>query len=100
MKHNVTMSYGNKVIKSMATLGYTSADALYDHRSHTQITARVNNDLKVTKWLSANVDASYRRGIQKNTVVNPLTAAYLYAPLWSPVYSDGRISGGRDGTTI
>mgnify|MGYP000038408864 CR=1 FL=1 len=98
MKHNVTMSYGNKVIKSMATLGYTSADALYDHRSHTQITARVNNDLKVTKWLSANVDASYRRGIQKNTVVNPLTAAYLYAPLWSPVYSDGRISGGRDGT--
>ena len=98
MKHNVTMSYGNKSIKSMATLGYTSADALYDHRNHTQITARVNNDLKVTKWLSANIDASYRRGIQKNTVVNPLTAAYLYAPLWSPVYSDGRISGGRDGT--
>ena len=98
MKHNVTMSYGNKAIKSMATLGYTSADALYDHRSHTQITARINNDLKVNKWLSANVDASYRRGIQHNTVVNPLTAAALYAPMWSPVYSDGRISGGRDGT--
>lgn len=98
MKHNVSMSYGNNVVRTMASLGYTSADALYNHRSHTQITARVNNDLKVTKWLSANVDASYRRGISENPVVNPISAGYLYAPLWSPVYADGRISGGRDGT--
>lgn len=84
MKHNITMSYGNKSIRSMATVGYNSVDALYDHRSYEQITARINNDLKITKWLSASINASYRRNISKNTVVNPLTAAYLYAPLWTP----------------
>lgn len=89
MKHNITMSYGNKSIRSMATVGYNSVDALYDHRSYEQITARINNDLKITKWLSASINASYRRNISKNTVVNPLTAAYLYAPLWTPVWTDG-----------
>lgn len=98
MKHNITMSYGNKSIKTLATLGYNSADALYDHRSHEQITARLNNDLKITKWLSASINASYRRNISKNSVINPLSAAHLYAPLWTPVWTDGRISGGRDGT--
>ncbi len=97
-KHNVALSYGSKALKSMATLGYESTDALYNNRSHTQITARVNNDLRVNKWLSASVDGSYLRSIADNAVVNPITAGYLYAPLWSPIYSDGRISGGRDGT--
>lgn len=98
MNHNISLSYGNKSVRSMASLGYNSEDALYDNRSHEQITARVNNDLKVSKWLSASVDGSYRRGISKNPVVNPISAGYLYAPLWSPVYADGRISGGREGT--
>ena len=97
-KHNVSMSYGNKMIKSKATLGYESTDALYNHRSHSAITARINNDLKLSNYLSASVDASYRRGIQQNANVNPLRSAYLYAPLWSPVWADGRISGGREGT--
>lgn len=98
MKHNVTMRYGNDAIKSMAAIGYTSTDALYNNRTHNAFTARVNNDLKFNKYLSASVDASYRRGISENPVLNPIRAAYLYAPLWSPVWSDGRISGGRDGT--
>lgn len=100
MKHNVSMSYGNDVIKSMATMGYESTDALYNNRNYNAFTARVNNDLKFNDYLSATVDASYRRGVSENTVANPLRAAYLYAPLWSPVWADGRISNGRDGTNI
>lgn len=98
MKHNISMRYGNNVIKSMATMGYESTDALYNNRTYNAFTARINNDLKFNKYLSTSVDASYRRGISENPVVNPLRAAYLYAPLWSPVWSDGRISDGRDGT--
>lgn len=98
MKHNISMRYGNNVIKSMATMGYESTDALYNNRTYNAFTARINNDLKFNKYLSTSVDASYRRGISENPVVNPLRAAYLYAPLWSPVWSDERISDGRDGT--
>lgn len=99
-KHNVSMRYGNDVIKSMATMGYESTDALYNNRNYSAFSARINNDLKFNKYLSTSVDASYRRGISKNPVNNPLRAAYLYAPLWSPVWSDGRISGGREGTNM
>lgn len=99
-KHNVSMRYGNDVIKSMATMGYESTDALYNNRNYSAFSARINNDLKFNKYLSTSVDASYRRGISKNPVNNPLRAAYLYAPLWSPVWSDGRISGGREGTNV
>ena len=98
MKHNVAMRYGNNVVKSMATMGYESTDGLYNNRTHKAFTARVNNDLKLNQYLSATVDGSYRRGTSESPVVNPLRAAYLYAPLWSPVWEDGRISGGRDGT--
>jgi TonB-linked SusC/RagA family outer membrane protein len=99
-KHNVSMRYGNDVVKSMATMGYESTDALYNNRNYSAFSARINNDLKFNKYLSTSVDASYRRGISKNPVNNPLRAAYLYAPLWSPVWSDGRINGGREGTNM
>lgn len=99
-KHNVSMRYGNDVIKSMATMGYESTDALYNNRNYSAFSARINNDLKFNKYLSTSVDASYRRGISKNPVANPLRAAYLYAPLWSPVWSDGRVTDGREGTNI
>ncbi len=98
MRHNVTMAYGGKVANTKASIGYESTDALYNNRSFTAITARLNNDVRVAKWLSASVDASYRRGITENTTVNPINAGFLYAPLWTPVWSDGRISDGRNGT--
>jgi TonB-linked SusC/RagA family outer membrane protein len=96
-KHDLSVNYGNKVIKSKASIGYEKTDALYNHRSHATITARVNNSIKVNNYLSATVNGAYRRGISENTSINPLEAAYKYGPLWSPVYPDGRISAGRDG---
>ena len=98
MKHNVSMAYGGKVANTRASIGYESTDGLYNNRNYKAVTARLSNDVKIAKWLSASVDASYRRGISENANINPLVASYMYAPLWSPVYSDGRISGGRDGT--
>ncbi|MDR1122199.1 MAG: TonB-dependent receptor, partial [Dysgonamonadaceae bacterium] len=97
-KHNLSMNYGNHVIKSKASIGYEKTDALYDHRSYTSVTARVNNSIKLNQYLSATVDGSYLRTISERPQVNPLAAAYVYGPLWAPLYPDGRISGGRNGT--
>ncbi len=94
-KHNVSVSYGNKVIQSKISGGYEKTNALYDYRSVSVITARMNNNIKVNKWLSVSADASYRRTIDERPNHNPIAASYVYGPLWTPVWSDGRISGGR-----
>lgn len=97
-KHNLSINYGNKVIKSRASVGYEKTEALYNYRSHATVTTRINNSIKLNNYLSASVDGSYRRGISENPQVNPLAAAYVYGPLWTPLWSDGRISDGRNGT--
>lgn len=99
-KHNVSVSYGNDIIKSRATVGYEETDALYNHRSYKAFTARVNNNIKINKYLSATVDGSYLRSTAEAPTANPMRAAYTYGPLWTPVWTDGRISGGRNGTNI
>ncbi|MDR1631548.1 MAG: SusC/RagA family TonB-linked outer membrane protein, partial [Dysgonamonadaceae bacterium] len=97
-KHNLSMSYGNQVVKTKASIGYEKTDALYKHRSYASMTARINNSIKLNRYLSATVNGSYNRDISELPQVNPLTAAYVYGPLWAPLYPDGRISDGRNGT--
>lgn len=94
-KHNVSVSYGNSVIQSKISGGYESTSALYDHRKFSAISARMNNNVRINKWLSVTADASYRRSLDARPNANPIAASYEYAPLWTPVWSDGRISGGR-----
>lgn len=99
-KHNISASYGNNIIKSRAMIGYERNEALYNNRDYTAINARTNNDIKINKYISASIDGSYLRRIYHNPVVNPMKESYIYAPIWTPLWSDGRISGGRDGSNI
>jgi TonB-linked SusC/RagA family outer membrane protein len=97
-KHGLSVTYGNKVIKTKASISYEKTDALYNRRSYATINARFNNSVTINKYLSATVDGSYRQAVSEAPLVNPMEAAYVYGPLWTPAYSDGRISGGRNGT--
>jgi len=95
--HGLSLTYGNDFVKTKASVNYEKEDALYNNRSYERITSRLNNTVKITNFLSADVDASLLRSINENTVVNPLSSAYKYGPLWRPYWSDGRISEGRNG---
>lgn len=96
--HGLSLTYGNDFVKTKASFYYEKADALYNNRSFERITARLNNEFKITEFLSADIGASFLHAISENTVVNPLSAAYKYGPLWTPYWSDGRVSEGRNGT--
>lgn len=96
--HGLSMSYGNDFVKTKASFNYEYEDALYNHRSFERITSRINNEFKITDFLSADVSASYLRSENKQPVNNPISHAYKYGPLESPYWSDGRISAGRNGT--
>ncbi|MDR1673202.1 MAG: TonB-dependent receptor [Bacteroidales bacterium] len=99
-EHNLTLTYGNEVIKSKFTLNYQKENALYHGRSYEPVHFRANNDLKINDYLSASVDVNYIYLINKNAVANPLEQAYEYGPIYAAKWSDGRIGPGREGINM
>jgi TonB-linked SusC/RagA family outer membrane protein len=96
-KHRVAVSYGNEIVKTRAMLSYEKEDALYYGRSVEDFTSRVNNDIKINKFLSASIDMSFEHTNNHNTNVNPLQAAYKYGPTTAAMWADGRIADGHNG---
>ena len=96
--HGLAMTYGNDFVKSKASFNYEKTDALYNNRSYAKLNGRLNNEFKITKFLSADLGAGFFHSTSENAVVNPLSSAYKYGPLWTPYWSDGRVSDGRNGT--
>ena len=97
-KHRVGISYGNKVIKSRAMLSYENEDALYYGRNVEQYTARLNNDIKINKFISASVDMTFNHKLSNNNQINPVQAAFKYNPIYCAVWSDGTYGPGNNGT--
>ena len=97
-KHRVGISYGNKNIKSRAMLSYENEDALYYGRNVEQYTARLNNDIKLNKFISASVDITFNHKLSNNNQINPVQAAFKYNPIYCAVWSDGTYGPGNNGT--
>ena len=97
-KHRVGITYGNKNIKSRAMLSYENEDALYYGRNVEQYTARLNNDIKLNKFLSASVDITFNHKLSNNNQINPVQAAFKYNPIYCAVWSDGTWGPGNNGT--
>lgn len=95
-KHDLKVSYGNKVVQTKVSLGYEYTEALYEGRDYQRLTARVNNNFKVTKWLQFGLDAYYRRGITRQPQTNPLAATLYMTPLDPAVNSNGTYAAGHN----
>lgn len=97
-KHDVKVSYGNKVVQTKISLGYEYTEALYKHYDYQRFNARVNNNFKITKWLSVGLDAYWRRGLTNTPKVNPLQATLFMDPLSAAYNSNGTVAAGHDGS--
>ena len=97
-KHRVGITYGNKVIKSRAMLSYEDEEALYYGRGVEQYTARLNNDIKINKFISASLDMTFNHKYTRNNQINPVQAAFKYNPIYCAVWSDGTFGPGNNGT--
>ncbi|GEP95801.1 TonB-dependent receptor [Chitinophaga cymbidii] len=98
--HILSVSGGGKTIRSRVSLAYDKTDALYDDRTYERLTARINNDITINKYLSASVDINFRRSIIKQPTVNPMYKMGIVPPLYAAMWSDGRIGAGKDGANI
>lgn len=98
-KHNLTMTYGNKVIKSHTSATYENADAIYKGSNHERISIRSRNNLKISDKLSGSIDFSVRYATKNDpTSGSPIRAAYMYPSIYLGLYPDGRVGPGKDGS--
>lgn len=97
-KHNVTMSYGNKVIKTRASVGYANTDALYQGSNFERFNARIRNSINITKRLTADVDFAFKHTLKNDPQTTPLHAANMYPSIYLGLYPDGRIGPSKTGS--
>lgn len=98
--HMLSISGAGKALRSRASLGYDKTDALYDGRTYERLTARINNDVTINRYLTASVDLNFRRTIVKQPVTDPMYKMGIVPPIYAAMWTDGRIGAGKDGANI
>lgn len=98
MSHSLTVSGGNKAVKSVATLTYDEVDGLYDGRGFQRYMFRANNDFNINKKLSASLDVSIRHAKSRNQIYDPFSTMRLMPAIYPAMWSDGRIASGKSGS--
>ncbi|GAB3261253.1 TonB-dependent receptor [Larkinella harenae] len=97
-RHDLSFTIGTDKVKTRASLNYSKSDGLFTNRFYDRYTVKINNDLQISKKLSANLDVSYIRGYNVTSAgENPVNNARLLPGTYGAVYRDGRWAPGKDG---
>ena len=96
--HQLGISTGNERSRTKVSVGYDDVEGLYvANNTWNRATVRLNNDLKIYKWLSASVDLNLKRAETITPAFSPSSTMRYAAPIYAGIYSDGRLAGGKDG---
>lgn len=97
--HYLSVSAGDEKRKTKIGIGYDKSDGLFKYNlAYDRVTARVNNDIKVNKFISTSVDVFANLDENVNPSYSPSTQMRYAAPIYTAEYLDGRISEGKTGT--
>ncbi len=98
-KHNVSLSYGNKSVKTRISASYEKSDALYKGSDHERIYVRANNSIKFNKNWTANVDLSMKHAVKNDPHSgSPIRAALMYPQIFAGTYPGGAVAPGQSGS--
>lgn len=95
--HHLDFSMGTEKIRTKGSFKFEKSDALWNKKEFRRYTARVNNDLNINKYLSAQIDISLRRTINERPVINPLSQISGAGPIYAAKWSDGRVASAKQG---
>lgn len=95
--HSFSIAGGTEHIRTKATFGYDYADGLYNNRDYERFTVRMNNDIKINKYISAAFDISVKRSSYTKPTYDPMDASNLFPQVYAATWSDGRIADGKSG---
>jgi len=94
--HVLSVTAGSQNIRTKASLSYDKIGGLYD-RSYERFTARINNDVTISKSISASMDLYAKRSSTNTLNGNPISQTWLMPPIYAATWSDGRIAEGKIG---
>jgi TonB-linked SusC/RagA family outer membrane protein len=98
--HVLSIAASTKNIRTNASIAYDKTDGLFSGKDYQRFTVRFNNDITISKMLSATVNFNGSRTINNNPSIDPiygmLTSPQIYAAQWS----DGRVAEGKSGDNI
>lgn len=98
--HIVNITAGTKTIRTKASLAYDKTDGLFVGKSYERLTARFNNDVTITKRISASFDIFFKRSIAQNPQHDPMYNTFISAPVYAAKWADGRVAEGKTGANI
>lgn len=98
--HNLSISGGTEAVQSKLSFGYDHIDGLYVGNTYKRITARMNNDIKINKYLSSSVDFFVKRTMSDDPSVNPMGEMRKMPAIYAAVWSNGLIAEGKGGQNI
>lgn len=95
--HNIQFMGGNEKIRAKVSLVYDKTDGLYADRYYERFTARVNNDFKINKFLSATFDVSFKHSLSHQPHYDPFYDMRIAPPIYAALWDDGRVAEGKAG---
>ena len=97
MTHTLSVSGGNKAVKSVATLSYDEVDGLYDGRGFQRYMFRSNNDFNINDKLSAQIDVNIRHAKNSTKNFDPFDTMRKMPAIYPATWDDGRLASGKSG---
>ena len=97
MTHTLTVSGGNKAVKSIASLSYDEVDGLYEGRGFQRYMFRSNNDFKINDKLNVALDVNIRHAKSKTKNYDPFNDMRKMPAIYPATWNDGSIASGKSG---
>ena len=96
--HQVSVSGGNKSVRTKVSLSYDDVRALYEGRRFQRFMLRTNNDFTIIKdMLFASLDINVRQGENLTTNYDPFADMRKTPAIYAATWHDGRIAEGKSG---
>ncbi|WP_321517914.1 TonB-dependent receptor [uncultured Bacteroides sp.] len=98
MTHTLSVSGGNKAVKSVATLSYDEVGGLYDGCRYQRYMFRSNNDFTINPKLSASLDVNIRHAKNQDKIYDPFDSMRKMPAIYPALWDDGRLASGKSGS--
>ena len=95
--HTLSVRSGNSKRSTALSIGYDDIDGLFTKNlTWKRYTVRLNNDVRIFKWMHAAADISLRKTDELDPATSPSNQMRYIPPIYAAVWSNGHYAPGKD----